>query len=445
MRFALAGAVLAIATTTGFAQPPSLWGVSLSPVTAKPADAALIQSLIADLASTDFRTRERSGKTLAAHGDRILPQLRDALKTVTDAEARRRLEVIVEKITTNRLVTARRVTLRVQDKSAKDIVAELARQSGYTIQYNGNDKLRYSFNLVDVPFWEGLDKLCDAAGLNLYMQNDDGTISLSQNDTVNPFVAYSGPFRIVATNINSGRNLQLSNLQRAVPLPRQAEYLGLSFGIYSEPKAPIIGVGQAIVTKAIDDTGNSLMTDEDANQSQSFYPPQLYGYRSFNQGLSVGLYRPNPKSTVVKELAGKVTVVMLSEVRPEITIENILDVKKKTFPGRTLDLEVVSTDYQNDALTIEMTLKRRSGDADDYNWINWATQRLEVADAKGEKFQFNGVNEQVVGTNSVTIKAVFSPHTSGGKKAGKPARLRYLEWVTVSKDVTFVFKDIPMP
>ncbi len=445
MRFVLAGSVLAVVAATGAAQPSQLWGVPIPPITAQPADAALLKSLVADLASPDFRTRERAGQTLAAYGDRVLTQLRDALKSVEDPEARRRLEVIVQKIATERLTTARRVTLRVKDRSAKDIAAELSRQSGYAIQYHGNDKQRYSFNLTDVPFWEGLDRLCDAAGLNAYVQNDDGTISLSQNDTVNPFVAYSGPFRIVATNINSGRNLQLSNVQRVAPIARQPEYLGLSFGIYSEPKAPIIGVGQTFVTKATDDTGNSLVSDEENSQSQSYYPPQLYGYRSFNQGLSVGLYKPNPRATAIKELAGKVTVVVLAEVRPEVTVENLLGVKKKTFPGRSLDIEVVSSDYQNDVLTLELSLRRRSGDPDDYNWINFATQRLEVADAKGERFQFNGVNEQTMGTNSVTIKAMFSAHASGGKKAGKPARLRYNEWVTVSKEVAFVFKDIPMP
>src|SRR5262249_9773567 len=157
--------------------------------------------------------------------------------------------------------------------------------------------------------------------------------------------------------------------------------------------------------------------------------------RSFNQGLSVGLCRPNPKSTTVKELAGKVTVIVLAEVRPELTIENLLDVKKKTFTGRTLDIEVISSDFQNDVLNLELMLKRRSGDPEDYNWINFATQRLEVTDAKGEKLQFNGVNEQTVGTNSVTIKAMFSANL-GSKKAGRPTRLRYLEWVTVSKEVS---------
>jgi hypothetical protein len=413
-----------------------------------PADAAAATALVGQLSSPDYRAREKAGRALVELGDRGLPALRAALKTAADPEAQRRLEVLVRRVNSERLGRPRLVTLRLKDKTAKEAVAELARQAGYTLNFQANpEKARYSFDLVGVPFWEALDKVCDAAGLTAYAQNDDGAISLSSNDAVNPYTCYSGPFKLVATNINTGRNLQIGGLQRAFPLPRQPEYLGISFSLFSEPKAPIVGIGQPLVLAATDDTGTSLLSspEPDPNQRESQYAPQPYQYRSYNQSVGVGLVRPNPKSTTVKELRGTVAVLVLAEVRPELTVENLLSVKKQTFRGQSIDLDVVATDYQNDSLTLDLAVRRRHGNPDDYNWINLLTQRLEVADAAGQRYQFNGTNEQSVGTNTATLKLVFGAHTNNGKKAGKPTRLQYVEWVTATKAVTFAFKDIPLP
>ena len=51
---------------------------------------AAVQSLITQLGSENLRTREKAGRDLLALGDRALPALKAALKTLTDAEAQRR-------------------------------------------------------------------------------------------------------------------------------------------------------------------------------------------------------------------------------------------------------------------------------------------------------------------------------------------------------------------
>ena len=78
MRRLTVGAVLAVVTVAATrANPPAPSEVS---------------TLVAQLGSDDYRAREQAGKALLAMGDRALPALRDALKTVADPEAHRRAE-----------------------------------------------------------------------------------------------------------------------------------------------------------------------------------------------------------------------------------------------------------------------------------------------------------------------------------------------------------------
>jgi hypothetical protein len=443
MRRAAVGAVLAaLAVLPAAAIPPEFPGGSALPMAGPTPPGA--KAIIDQLGSDDYRAREKAGKSILALGDRALPALKAALASTDDPEVHRRIEVLVEQLETERLVSPRRVTLKVKDKSVADIVAELAKQSGYPLQYqDGRDGVqKLSFDLADVPFWEALDRVCDAAGLNAFQQNDEtGVLTLGFNDTYNPHVAYWGPFRILATNISSGRNLQLSGLSRRQPNPRQPEYLTVNLNLFAEPKAPVLGLGPPTVTKATDDTGASMLVPQ-AEPSSSFYPPPV-GYRSFNHGFGVSLHRVNQKATAIKELRGKVPAVILSEVRPEVVVPDVLKAKKKRFPGRSVDLEVGAVDYANDVLSLELTVRRRHGDPEDYNWLNILPQRLEVTDAAGGKFQFGGVTNQNAGPNVATSQMQFSH--PGDKKVGKPARLTLVEWVTVSRDVEFTFKDIPLP
>jgi hypothetical protein len=327
-------------------------------------------------------------------------------------------------------------------------LAEIARQSGYAVQLNagGDEKATFSFDWADVPFWKALDEVCDAAGLSVQQQDDDGNLQVFFTDSYNPHTCYHGPFKVVATNINSGKNVSLSGINRKQGNPRQPEYLNLNFTVQAEPKAPLVGTGTVELTKAVDDKGNSLLqppADPGADPfSTSFYPIQP-GFRSYAQGFAVGLFRSDRAAAEIKEVRGKVQVAVLSEVRPELVIDDLLAVKKKRFAGRTAEVEVTAADYQNDVLSLEVAIRQRNGDPDDYGWMNTVFQRLEVLDRDGKKFQFNGVNNQNTGPGVATLSMQFA-HPPG-KKVGKPARLQLVEWLTVTKDVEFHFQDIPLP
>src|SRR5205085_2182171 len=156
--------------------------------------------------------------------------------------------------------------------------------------------------------------------------DDEAVLTVSDGDAYNPHVWYSGPFRFVATNIGTNRNLQLSGLPRKVAQPRQPEYLMLNFQVQSEPKNPIVSTLPPVLTKAVDDTGASLLPPPD-EQNRSYYAP--YMFRGFNQYVGLNLVRGGRDAAAIKELRGKVTILLLADTRSEIVIDNVLGVKKK--------------------------------------------------------------------------------------------------------------------
>jgi hypothetical protein len=415
-----------------------------------PALQSQVRALVAGLGAADFRARETAGRELLALGDRALPALKLLLRSVEDPEAQRRLEAIVRRLDSDRLRSARRVSLKAVNKSPREIIAEIARQSGYPIRHGGGSEdsdLRLSLDLADVPFWLALDRVCDLAGLTVNDPGEEPSLTTFFSDTFNPYASYDGPFKVVAAHVAASRNLQLASLSRKQPNPRQPEYINLNLTIQSEPKAPIVGVGQAVVTRAVDDRGESLLPPAEPGASAphpSYYPPTPTGNRSFAQTIGVSLVRADRAGSEIRELRGKVPVALLSEVRPEVVVPGLLGVKKKSFPGKSLDVEVGSADFRNGTLAVELTFRRRTGEPDDYTWLNGLHQRVEVTDAAGARLRFTGLTSQHNGPGLCTLGLQFTTQT-GDRKTGKPDRLYFMEWVTVTHEVSFHFKDLPLP
>ena len=421
----------------------------IPPVQPTAADLARVRPLVAALGADDYRARETAGRDLVKLGDRVLPALRACLPTVSDPEARRRLDAIVTQLEAERLRSSRRVTIKMVNRSPREIVAEIARQSGYPIRHGGGEdnQLRLTLELADAPFWLALDRVCDLAGMTVNDPDEDGSLATYFSDTFNPHTSYDGPFKIVASHVASNRSLQLAALSRKQPNPRQPEYINLNLTIHAEPKAPIVGIAQPQVEAAVDDRGASLLPPVEPGATAphtSLYSPAPTGNRSFSQSFGVSLVRADRTGTSIKELRGKVPVALLGAVRPEVVVPGLLAVKKKSIRGRSLDLEIGAVDFQNGTLALELTFRRRSGDPDDYSWLNGLAQRVEVADAAGNRLRFVGLSSQHNGTNVCTLGLQFTTQ-AGGRKIGKPERLYFMEWVTVTRAVSFHFKDLPLP
>jgi hypothetical protein len=455
--FGWAIVALVIAAAAGIGardKPPSAGeGPPPAPLVAEKIDPK-IAALINDLGSEDYRTREKAGRDLTALGEKALPAMRSVLLATDNEEVKRRLVVLVRKMDSERLVTPKRITMNLKDKTVKDALDEIGRQTNYKIEFGGGgESLKHNFEFENTPFWVAVDKVASMAGCVVFSDGgDDDTIRVYNQDAVNPYVAYAGPFRFLATNIQSNKSVQLSGISRRGAFNNRNEYLNMSFQIQSEPKNPMLGVTQAEVLVATDDLGSSLVPPKDPN-NRSYYENR--GMRGHNTYGNLNLSRTGDKSAAtIKTLKAKVGVILLAGTSPEIVVTDPLKVKTKTFVGRTVEMDfgsLVEDANQKGNYSLDVTLKKlgnENPEREDYNWSNYVWSKIEVIDAAGNRYKCYGPNSINNNGASVQLTLPFGPddrRTGKTMKLGPPVKMVMNEWLSVTHEVTFEFKDVPLP
>ena len=402
-----------------------------------------VQSLIESLGSRDYRERESAGKALSVEGDRILPSLKVGLAKSGSPEVQRRLTALIDKLDGERLLRPTLVSVDCTDAPVKVILADICKQAGYTLRDAGDANPAVTLKLTAVPFWEAMNAVAGVSGFTILPQNDAvKTIYAYPNDAVSPHTCVAGPFRFTASSIGGSRSVQLANIPRRDRLAHP-EFLGLGVQISSEPKLPIVGIGEVALVKATDDKGHSLIPPvaEESRRAVRLYAAA--NHRSQNQTCSIDLVRGHRDATAIRRLDAKVAVEILVEERPEIAVENLLAAKTKTFAGTTLDLAVDEVDEAMGAVTIKLTFRQRPGETDTARAFDTAVQRLVVLDDRGHRLHTGGVTEQITGTESMTVRIGFSPRP--GEKAGKPTKLMFNEWITKTREIAFHFENVPLP
>ena len=403
-----------------------------------------IEKLVGQLGDRSFRVREAAGRALEARGEEALPVLRQAL-AAADPEARRRLEVLTERIERTVLLTPRRVTLALESKPAKDVVAEIAKQTGYKLHWQGNDQTRLSLDLKNATYWEALEKVLNDTGATLNMDDQSGGIHLYQQDVHSPYYHHNGAFRFQAMNFQYNRFVNLMNLPRnGQNQDQQNTNLYFGFQVQAEPKAPLVGIGEPRLLKAEDENGLSLVPV----QNEASYVTRYYengGFRNFSYQTQVNLGRPSKDATRAKLIKGRLPVILLASTRPELTLAKLA--KGQKAQSAAVELELEDVQEQNKQYFLTMTIKRFERHAEaDPNWANCVWQRLELHDAKGRKYLAQGPNNFINGSPTVVQASFqFAPPPAPEGKIGEPVKLIYNHWVTLSHEVEFEFHDVPLP
>lgn len=414
------------------------------------------ENLIKELGSDDWRARERAGRELAAKGERALPYMRRALAGTDNPEVQRRLSVLVRKMDHERLVAPKRITLTAKNRTAKQIFDDITRQAGYRIEFGESSDQKHSFEFSDTPFWQAVDTVAHAIGATVQTDYEDSTVRVYHQDAMNPYVAYAGPFRFMATNINSSRNVQLSGISKRGGGERVNEYMNLNFQVNSEPKNPMLGVSHVELLTATDNLGGSLVPPRERNDFEHRSGYYNRGNRSHTQSMSVNLTRADRGATSIKALKARARVELLSGTSAELVIADPLKVKKQSFTGRSTELELTSCDpdpNNKDNFVLSVTAKNRTPSdprrGDDYMWANGIHQRLELQDEKGVRYFSYGLQSSNHTPSGVQMVMMFGPEDrrtgQPGPKMGPPVKLVLTEWHTVTHEVTFEFKDIPLP
>lgn len=442
-RFIIAIALIGtIGIPRGMGDPPA----PVAPLASTPLESPSVEKLIEQLGDRSFQNREAAARLLNQRGESVLPALQRALTTTHQAESRRRLQMLVTNLERSIALSARRVTLRAKGMPIQEAVASIAKQTGYVIRAQGDGLFggKITCDLNDVTFWEAIDRVCLAGGYCI-THNDNQIFTLYQQDNVWPHVSYHGPFKIAANNFHYSKQLTLGGLQRNPALNQvRTETLQFSFNILSEPKLPIMQVFPARVLAAFDERGESMKLPP-ANQHETYYHGNG-GYRSFNQSSYVYLVWPDKNSHLVKRLRVSMPVQVLASQRPDITVDDILKVKEGKFSGTSVDLQVHEVKEQNNKTMFQIRLTARNtatNSNQDYTWTNSVHQRLELFDAKGNKYYPQGYNWE--NSTPTHVQAAFLFGTNGEPQFGPPVRLVYNHWALMHHEIEFEFADLPLP
>jgi hypothetical protein len=422
----------------------------------KVASPTSIERLIGKLGDRSYRIRSAAQRRLTDMGIEILPLLLKARKAGTDLEVVRRLDDLIPTMERVALLRPKLISLHVDKKPLHDVIADISRQTGYGIDIdNGFNNKAYTFQFDKMPFWEALDRIAREAHLTVYPHNYGNTgdrIRLATWGAPPPHVRYTDTFRLVPNNMQYYRNVSYNgSYADKADHPQRNETLTLTFTINTEPKLPFLQVGQGYVTEAHDELKRPMAPK---TQATAFYSgPTYINYgngRTFSHSVSLALVRPHRDSKFAKVVRGEIPVTLLSKQLPEIVIDNPVMVKNGKFKARKTEIDLAQVTVNNwgngKLYQFQMTVKEESEMTTpnwDYTWGNSLQHRLELYDAKGNKYLVWSSNLWNRGPRLASGMIQFRPPDN--VVIGPPVKLVFNRWVSLAHKIKFEFKDLPMP
>jgi hypothetical protein len=369
----------------------------------------------------------------------------------TDPEVRRRLTQLISRGERTSLLTPKLVSLHVEHKPVGQVLADLSQQTGYKLGCQQGSAQVVTLNIDNMPFWQTVDLICQQTGLGLQPYYDNtNTLMFYRVGKFSPHVCYAGPFRISAGSFHLSKTLELNAQQQFglganalfSPPRTRTEALTFAFHVIGEPKVPLMSLGQTQLSKAIDDQGNSLLPPQVRNYETNYHN-YYYGYRNPQLQSQVQLVGPGTAQTL-RLLKGTLPVTFLAEQRPEITIQDIMNVKNQKFEGGQVSFEIEEVKETNKQIHVKATARRNAPEnQQDYTWTNSLAQRVELVDEKGLKFQCDSFNWD--NGTPTSVSGTFQFSSSANPSLGKPAKLVYYNWIMSQHQIEFQFSDLPLP
>jgi hypothetical protein len=409
---------------------------------------------IEQLADSDYQKREAALQLLQNQGAAALPALRKAISH-PDIEVRRRVVDLIPTLEVAALLAPKRVNLKMTNKNLREVFDEIARQTDLKVEFwTNNPQETHSFDLRNVTFWEALDRINRESGLVIQQSYGDDKIRLNQQNGYVPHIGYAGAFRFAANNIHQSRNVDLSVVSRDTGPGRRQDNLTFSFTIYVEPRLSILGLGDVKLTAAYDNEKNSLLLPAVSPEQEGLMPGMIgmrrwssgrYGNKASSYQAQVNLNRVSEKATTIKTLRGSVPINLLAEQKPVVVAEKVLTAKGKKVTIDTTTIHVGDvTEQPNKQLQVKLSISEDNKDPNDFSWMNTMYQRIQLFDDKGNQYQVYGTSWGNNGANHVDLTFTYG-QMPNVMKAGTPAKLVFMSWHTLTHQLNFEFKDIPLP
>jgi hypothetical protein len=170
-----------------------------------------------------------------------------------------------------------------------------------------------------------------------------------------------------------------------------------------------------------------------------------HGNRCLQMQAEVGLARPSVKAGGIKLLRVSLPVTLLVEQSPVVVTDKVLKAKGKkvTVGSTTFHFEEVK-ELPGGQYQVKMSVAEDNRDnPNDYTWMNTLYQRIELQDAKANKYQITGSSWGNSGPSNVEMTLTYT--TPGPTKIGPPERFVFHSWKTLLHQVDVELRDLPLP
>lgn len=243
----------------------------------------------------------------------------------------------------------------------------------------------------------------------------------------------------------------------------QQNNLTVSLALLPDPRLPLLGVPRAVVTRALDDKGRSLLSAKNENRDNDWqYSP--YSFYSNNYGRNTATLRlspPQPDATTLSDLDGNVAYAVVAKTEAwEISDLLAQPEWKRSFKSgdQQFDITLKPTYKENKDLSVVIEVVSNFPRVD--NQISHPLlsaepirAALRVTDANGTILRTGGGGGST-NNQKMTTQMSFSPANreyddEGNVKTQQmtgPFKMRFdVPLDIVQTEVPFSFKNLPLP
>ncbi|MEO6807568.1 MAG: hypothetical protein ABI353_00445 [Isosphaeraceae bacterium] len=390
----------------------------------------------------------------------------------------------------DRLTRATRVTLDFDNAPVAEVARTIGERSGKRIQklsdagtmgINGNadtqehdwQNRRVTLKTAEpVPFWEAVDRLCEAAKIGYRMSEfgetgseTSGLVFEESDRRTGGLVRYVGPFRVALTGLHEHREVLFVQGPRvrvyanmftphnaadlkSAPLDGGPRYAELR--LMAEPGLICRRSGPLIDLAATDNQGRSLL-DSSAEERMARADPYADFLWGTSAPLRIPLNRPTGSDRTIHQLRGTIPVeIAVVKDKPALVIP-LQGTPGKEFQGAgaVFKVETFSTGLDSQmslSFTARLLDDLRSPRLRESRLWSLSTHQYRVVDAKGKDVRFQTYTRGGDGQESISLKFTYDYRGNGSTPgAGPPAEVLVYDLDRVSWSVPFAFQDIPRP
>ncbi len=350
-------------------------------------------------------------------------------------------------------LTEQPIKLHLRDVTLADALDELSKQSGVLLDASGpggREVLvkKLSLDIETRSFNEAFAAVLDEADVTAKLRklgdNDVWNLMFGRQEESEAPESGRAPFQIRVLGLSSSSNKNVTPSKTKAPLRFGSSSLTLTLDGISDPQLVAIGPPRVRVTRAEDEVGQSLRSE---NENLFNFGQVLGGSRR----IFVTLRPPDKSSQKIAHLDGAMIYTFATK-REKWQIADVLNAKNTahTFQsaGQTVVASISSAQKVGGAIQLKIKIQAAAKAGEQRNplfiieqWRSW----LRVVDAKGQTLvpgSFGGSSNE----GELNLEARFSPTTPDAQVLNEPAKLTFdVPSEFVQTEVPFSFSDLPLP